>query len=290
MSIVAILIAWLFSAGNTAQDIASGGIPFAFEDNQIVLPVSVDGHDSLRFLLDTGGEISTIDFATAQRLDLGVRAIDSEQGGTPAITWLTNLKLGNLVQDSLYAVAVDLSRISRQMHRPLNGVLGHNFLAGRIVQIDYPRHVVRFLEGPPVIEKSGKNVMLPMVFLTGRHIPMFEKMYVREKPIRATLDTGSSMGLLLYQRTVAELGMQEEYQRAPRASVLLYHGDVDVRKGQRVQVKLQAASFDSVQVYFAATNAENHLLPDRDGNLGNDFFKNTRLTLDYKNERIAIER
>lgn len=290
MTIIAILLAWLYSAGTEATQPSAGGIPFAFERNQIILMVSVNGHDSLNFLLDTGTDNSTIDEATAQRIGLKVVPSESFKGGVPSTVWLRNLKIGSLAVDSLFAWAPDLSRVSKSLGRPLHGVLGYSFLQDRIVQIDYPNRVVRFLDNPPPIEKIGRNVMLPMLFLTGRNIPLFEKLYVREKPIRATLDTGSSMGLMLYPRATADLGMEEEARHAPRATALVYNGDEEVRKGPKVQVRLQAAQFDSVQVYFAVKSAEYHLLPERDGNLGNECFKNTRLTLDYKNKQIDIER
>jgi len=290
MSIVAILLAWLMSAGNTATQLSAVGIPFAFENNQIILRVSVNGHDSLNFLLDTGTDNSTIDDSTARRIGLVVEPGESARSGVPSRVWLRDLKVGGLAMDSLFAWAPNLSPVSHALRKPLHGVLGYSFLKDRIVQIDYRNRVVRFLKDPPPIEKSSRSVMLPMLFLSGRSIPLFERLYVRDKPLRATLDTGSSMGLLLYPRAVIELGMEGEADRAPRAIALVYNGDVEVRRGPKVPVRLQVAKFDSVQVYFAARGEEEHLLEERGANLGNEFFQNARLTLDYKNKQIAIER
>jgi hypothetical protein len=279
--IVTIILAWLLSAGNDAAQ-HSGGIPFAFVNHQIVLTVSVDGHDSLNFLLDSGTDNSAIDRITARRLGLAA----AESGGFA----MTKLVIGNLQVDSLYATAVDLSSVSRSLRRPLHGVLGHNFLADRIVQIDYPNRVVRFLTAPPIIEKTGRNVMLPMRYLSGRFIPLLDNVYVNDTPIRATLDTGSSMSLLLFPQIIAELGLEKEVRRGKKATALVYGGDIAVRRGSPVRVRIEASVFDSVPVYFATDGQTDSDPAVRGGNLGNEFFQTTRLTLDYSHMQVVIER
>ncbi|HEY3295432.1 MAG TPA: retropepsin-like aspartic protease [bacterium] len=290
MTIFAILLAWAMSVGSPALQRSPGDVPFTFENNQIILRVSVNGHDSLNFLLDTGTDNSTIDEATARRIGLQVMLSESSRGGVPATVWLRDLKVGLLVMDSLFAWAPNLADVSQALRRPLHGVLGYSFLKDRIVQIDYREHVVRFLNHPPAIEKSGRNVMLPMHFLSGKMIPLFDALHVNGHSLRASLDTGSSLGLLLYPRATTELGLNEAARNARLMTTLVYGGVLEVRKGPRAELRLQTAVFDSVSLYFASRSPEEQILSERGGSLGNEFFKEMRLTLDYQHQQIAIER
>jgi len=129
-----------------------------------------------------------------------------------------------------------------------------------------------------------------MQFLAGRFIPLFDTVYVNGIPIRATLDTGSSMSLLLYPHVIAELGLEKDARRGRRAMALVYGGDIVVRRGPAEQVRIEASVFEAVPVYFSADYRSDSSPEGRGGNLGNEFFQDTRLTLDYRDMQVVVER
>ncbi len=55
------------------------------------------------------------------------------------------------------ALAMDLSKLSSALGRPIGGVLGYSFFKTRIVQIDYPNRKVRFYAIAPSCAGAGHS-------------------------------------------------------------------------------------------------------------------------------------
>src|SRR5262249_45937371 len=131
-------------------------IPFTSPHHQIVIDVMIEGRGPYRMMLDTGTDPSVVDAALARRLRApsDTTLHEGEGAGREAIRacrWdLRALEVGALHVDSVVSVALDLSRVSQRLGTRVDGVLGYSLLAGRIVQVDFPRHRVRFYpELPP---------------------------------------------------------------------------------------------------------------------------------------------
>jgi len=120
-----------------------------------MLPVKINGAVTFDMMLDTGTDPSAIDLATAKAVGLKLDPTGrrSSGGGTGVnLAYETRLPLlgvGGLAAKNVPAVAIDLSEVSRRFGRPVHGILGHSLLNGRIVQIDYPKRVVRFYSTSP---------------------------------------------------------------------------------------------------------------------------------------------
>ena len=143
----------------------SGGpieIPFEFYRNQIVLQVDIAGQGPFSMLLDTGTDPSAIDLATARRIGLKIKAEGHRVagGGTEVNlgyeTSLPVVQVGGLSARNISAIAIDLSKLSEQLGRAAHGVLGHSFLNGRTVQIDYPNRIIRFYDAPLLSGTRGR--------------------------------------------------------------------------------------------------------------------------------------
>src|SRR5215510_638770 len=122
-------------------------VPFEFVRNEIIVQVKVDGKGPFNMMLDTGTDPSAVDLATAKELALKLSSAGGpvSGGGTDRnLAYTTRLPLvevGGLTAKNVLALAIDLSKVSERLGKPLHGVLGHSLLNGRIVQFDYPNHV-----------------------------------------------------------------------------------------------------------------------------------------------------
>jgi hypothetical protein len=141
--------------------------PFDFYRNEIILQVKINGKGPLNMMLDTGTDPSGIDVTTARELGLKLEPLGKPAtgGGTDVnLTYYTKLavvEVGGLTVKNLETLAIDLSKISERLGKPLHGVLGHSLLNGRVVQIDYPNRKMRIYSQSPfqkqLINRTQRN-------------------------------------------------------------------------------------------------------------------------------------
>ncbi|HEY3295434.1 MAG TPA: aspartyl protease family protein [bacterium] len=295
MKTVVLFLALLFCCGGLFAADPVAEIPFRWVMNQIILPVVIEG-DTLNFQLDTGANPSLVDLTTAQARGLIVRPArhapgdESRSNSLDYVAPLRHLNVGGVYIDSIPAMTVDLSLSSRYIGLPLHGVLGYSFFQNRIVQIDYRRHVVRLYDDRPDVDPGRNGVTVPMMMIEGETTPLIHDLTVDGTPLDAGIDTGSSFSFLLFPATVAALGL-DNYGANIRADSVL-HGEseeTDILRGHRATVQIEEMRFNAAAVEFTREGWSSQGTDLWDGALGNAFFRNARLTLDYKNGLISIE-
>ena len=201
-SLGTVILSAVFSSFSFAQNGKDQKVEVAFDfsHNQIIIQVKIDGKGPFNMLLDTGTDPSAIDLATAKEigLKLGSNGHQGSGGGTATnlsyATKLPTLEVGGLAAKNVEAAAIDLSKVSTGIGRPVHGVLGHSFLKNRIVQIDYPRHEVRFYEKSPLLktnDQAGNTKQSTLSFHYDDGV-LIDGVFVDGKPMTANFDTGSS--------------------------------------------------------------------------------------------------
>jgi hypothetical protein len=185
-------------------------IPFDFSRNAIDIQVTVSGR-SLRMLLDTGVDPSVIDLAVATSLGLSIdRSTAGEAAGTgdaasAAVypTMIDSLTIENRSFASVDAVAFDMTALSTQYGRQLDGVLGWSFLNGQITLIDYAEHNVYLLDRAEdavmFASTCRQRWQTPLRSFEGDTIPIIPSFRFGDATGPVSLDTGSNSGVSLYQ-------------------------------------------------------------------------------------------
>ena len=297
--LVAFLIAgWLSLPAQAAE--AYREIPFDFLHNQIVLRGTVDGHGPYSFILDTGTHGATIDIGLARELDLPIHLHGISEGvgegrSLRSHTTFVQLRLGEMVVNHLEAAVLDLSGISRTLGRPLHGVLGFGFLGSSVTQIDYFQRRIRFFAESPTPSKepedSQKVISFPMQFRSKSVLPVLEECYVNGMRMAVTLDTGSSLGLVLFPRAVEWLGLGELARTGLPIEAAGYVGDARLTKGWVKSVVLNTIDLGAVEVAYAGRGFSNDEDPNRrGGSVGNAILQDFVLTLDYRARRVTLQR
>ncbi|HEX9046658.1 MAG TPA: aspartyl protease family protein [Verrucomicrobiae bacterium] len=116
----------------------------------------------MNFLFDTGAEVSVINTDTAKALHLAggrkirVQGVDTATSGR----WPVRLtaKAGTLDLPEKY-LSLDLTLLGRSCARHLDGLLGADAIRGKVVEIDFESHEIRFLD-QVVVAKN--EVVLPL--------------------------------------------------------------------------------------------------------------------------------
>ena len=194
----------------------------------------------------------------------------------------------------LDAAVFDLSGVSRTLGRPLHGVLGFGFLDSRIAQIDYFQRRVRFYEespfSPNARREDGKSISFPMQFHSQSVLPVLEDCFVNGMRLMVTLDTGSSLGLVLFSNTIERLGLAEFARTGIPMEAAGYLGEARLTKGWVKSVMLKTIDLGAIEVAYARKGFATDENPaQRGGSIGNAILQDFVVTLDYRAGIVTLQ-
>ena len=268
-------------------------VPCEFINNTIYLQVTINGTGPFLMTLDTGTNPSAINLATAQQLGLKLRSAKSAGKGfgsgkiTTRKTKIARLEVAGIVTKGVAFEALDLSAASAKSDKPIVGLLGYSFLKGRILQIDYPHHKLRFYQELPFSRsRSQYEARLAMTF--DAHVPVID-IFVEGKRSRALLDTGGSYELLLTPGAVTHLGLEKEFKEAKILSGGGYAGQQEIRLGHVSRLSIGSFTANAPDVVFA-TFGKDSPFKLAEGGLGTFFLKDFVITFDYRHKLIALRK
>src|SRR3954454_2712628 len=159
--IISFLTLFTYASAQTVE------VPFEFIHNEIVVKIMIDRKGPFNAMIDTGTDPSAIDIATARQIgiEFGSKGHKSSGGGTDTnlnySCKLSTLGVGSIVAVNVDAAAINLSKVSERMGAQIDAILGYSFLKKRIIEFDFPRRVVRFLERSAARASTQNGVTLP---------------------------------------------------------------------------------------------------------------------------------
>ncbi|HEV7926720.1 MAG TPA: retropepsin-like aspartic protease [Verrucomicrobiae bacterium] len=206
-------------------------IPFKLRAGLIWVQVdNPSGGKPLQFVLDSGAEASVLDLQAARRihLELGspvtVRGINSTTVGYRVDAW--QARMGGIDLPTNY-LAMDLSALSAACRRQVDGLIGADFFAGRVVQIDFARDRIHLLTK---INPGQKDQVLPLQIQASRlRVPVE---VVGLGKAWARLDTGCASALHWAVSTAVLAGQDSSQELGVGVtSVMIRQNNQSVRLG-----------------------------------------------------------
>ncbi|HSP62309.1 MAG TPA: retropepsin-like aspartic protease [Pyrinomonadaceae bacterium] len=272
-------------------------VPFEFVRNQIIVQVRIAGKGPFNMLFDTDTDPSAIDLATARELGLklGSKGYQGTGGGTETnLVYPTNIpgvEVGSVTAKQVFAAAIDLTKLSAKLGKPIHGVLGYSFLKDRIFQIDYPASKIRFYaESPyPGIQNSPNTVNRTVVPFGYENEVLVESVFVNGQKLRATFDTGGSNTFALTPQGITLLGLEEDARHAKAEVSAGYNGEFESKTGTLKSVRIGGLSVDSPPVSFWPAGT-GHDRKKYQLSIGNGFFKDYLVTFDFRAKIVVFER
>ena len=273
-------------------------VPFDFVHNQLVLRATINGRGPYNVVLDTGTHTSAIDLKLAQRLALPLGVQAAVTGGAGAgrprgyRTLCSEIKVGEVTSRNVDAVALDLSKVGKKLGRRLDGVLGYSFLSAWIVRIDYLHRRVRLYSTSPTSTppEDGRRVVVPMRFRPQSMLPVIGDCYVNGMRIALSLDTGSSLGLVLFPRTIDRLGLRVLARSGVPLQATGYLGEAYLTKGWVRSLAVKGLDLGAIEAaYVERGYADNENPDERGGSLGNGVLQDFVVTLDYRDRVVVLE-
>ena len=272
-------------------------VPFEFYRNEIIVQVKVDGKGLYNMMLDTGTDPSAIDSNTAREIGLKLASVGHQgTGGGTGVnlafeTKLPSLELGGLAATNVEALEIDLSKTSAALGKSIQGILGHSLLNRRVVQIDYPKRVVRFYSKSPFPKTAERPNVSRRTTLPFRYQDniLIEGVSVNGRRMTANFDTGSNANFQLTPDAVHDLGLEAEVGTAQVSKSVGYNGVAENREGKIKSINVGGITVDEPTVIFFAKGTGRDKKP-WGINIGNAFLKDYVVTVDYLSKMITLER
>jgi hypothetical protein len=290
-----LLAAGLSFVGGAGQGVIDSAlqIPFSFEHNEIVVQATVGQKGPYAMLLDTDTNPSVVSLALARSSGLALRKIGGQVSGGGAgspevyLTKLTGVGLRGSPPRDLQAIAIDLEQMSSRLGTTISGVLGHDFLSGNVVEIDYPNRLLRIGRRPtssaPVVAR------LPFRYDGDSSSLVVEGVMVNGNKMSATIDTGSDGTFKLTPSAVDSLGLTEAARTGTPDASIGYKGIAQNTLGRVNEVVIGDIRLHSVEVVFFGKGTGRDRKP-WEVNIGNGFLRDYIMTVDYSHKLITLQR
>ncbi|MGO8752644.1 MAG: hypothetical protein ACLQNE_42430 [Thermoguttaceae bacterium] len=247
----------------------------------LVLPITVDGMD-YPFLVDTGFSRTLFDYD----LNLNLGKVISEQsiskGAVKRITvhdGTPSLRLGPVALASApQARCADLTRIRLVSGRDFYGILGLDYLRGRILDIDFDEERVCVLGGLPPLRGGGLGNAIAL------ERDRVGKLWIKARTgrniqTRFVVDTGCSGNGRLDESLIRRLTESGEFREVGRVRDIGVRSDEDVTEGRLATFSVGV--FQHQDLTFAA--GECNLL-------GIGYLSRYRIVLDLGRDTMYLRR
>ena len=211
-------------------------VPFDFSQFEIGIDATVDG-EPLYILLDTGVDPSAIDLQRAEALHLTidrnagapVSGFGNTEQPTAFPTAIQGFAISGHKFGSFDALASDLSALSVKYGRRVDAFIGYSFVQDKIILIDYPGRTLYLLDRPSAATSATKfcrtKWSAPMQFLEGENWPLIPQLRLGDAVISATLDTGSSGLITLYEGALDIPGVRSALVQKGEVKSGGFHGE-----------------------------------------------------------------
>jgi len=189
-------------------------IPFRDCDGLICIEVALDGAPARTLMLDTGNANSTLITDVAKALNWKLEPAQRNGGNVPGIFRGGDhrVTLGNVQMPAPFFV-FDRELLGAYKP-PVDGSLAYNFFKDRVLEIDYPHHVLRIsnIISTPVPDRPEGAGSLKLITFgdNGPPIVVGSPFSINGKPVRAQIDTVFTGTMLIYDSAIDRLGLKKQ--------------------------------------------------------------------------------
>lgn len=264
-------------------------IPFEYSGNQIVIKARINNGDEQHFIIDSGASQTVIDEATAAALGPHPASTFSITAGSKAMplgyTKIPSLSLGDLTLHDIPAFIKDLSDLNEHPA----GLIGANVLRRFLVTIDFENNRL-ILADPRTAQAAGDSVIVPAVSVFGGTALVVKAKVDERSEINCLVDTGASfnnlpqsLGKLFFSGPLNSIGVifGLDGQRLNIASIRCRSLTLG---GAAVSNPVFTVTPDGI------TGQDGLFTASTIGILGNPVWSQFKTTIDYRHERLLLER
>lgn len=283
-----------------APALAAHAFPFEITSNKPFVHVSVDGSGPQWFILDSGNSGNSIiarECGDRLQLEHGAEVRQEVGGGSGADVRLatgrrpvTLRALGETLSVA-EPLLMTLAHVGRNEGRRVDGLLGRDFLARHVVEIDY-QHSTITLHDPEGFHPPAEAAVVPLDLSTGWPIVQASMTPPGGAgiPCRLIIDTGVRFPIALFRPFSERHGLHESVSGLDDVIVGVGAGGAsrgDV--GRLDALSLGPVSFAKPVAVFSRDTTGVFALDDPDGIVGGELLRRCRVTFDYPHARMILQ-
>lgn len=268
-------------------------VPLMMQGEHLMVDVSINDSDPVRFILDSGAGSTIIDCAFADELGLertgGMHAIGV--GGAEEIDRIEvdRLAVGDFSISSLNLYCMDLSQISDMlgMDDQVKGIVGYDLFARVILKLDYAGRTLTMLH-PDHFVYNGPGTIIPGEIVL--NLLYIDGVIDGDIEGKLRLDTGAAGGLHLHAGYLKKQGVMDRY-KGTRAIEM--HGAGGEMTLQVIDVDTLVIGEFVVNKPFSTLNTGETLsildTLDAMATVGNQVLSQFVVYFDFPNTRLILE-
>lgn len=264
-------------------------LPSMFHKGFVYIKISVNGQPDAWMILDSGTTDSIIDTAYANTIGLKLTpSVKAQETFGPAKTDTfdtdtIHLRVGAEPEKVVFFQSITLGGMMGPDGVPAAGLLGHSFLEGKSIVIDYKREEVYFETMPQPTDHRD----VAMTIEADIGIPVI-KLKIANQLVDSLIDTGGTYGIIITPTKAKELGIESLMAKGKP-------GDANGHGGEQHFVAGKAPPFSVGELAVHDLNAAYTTFgtaTDTIGagiSLGIGFLKKYKVTLNYVANTVRFE-
>ncbi len=265
-------------------------VPFLYSHKEILIKARINDGEPMDFLFDTGANQTLIDRRLAAENLLDKQAAMKMNAAAGMVfgqaTEIPRLQINELSIPGVQAMIVDLSAHARQLGKPIAGVLGNNVLNRFAVTIDYGKSQLIFRDFATYKAPAGANI----VPFSDRRGPVVKLQLNGKDEVFCLVDTGAA-----FNNLPPNVGKKYQVGQSVHYTEGVGVDGRSVKLGsvQIASVKLGTNTLKDVNFTYSAIDADPSkkgvVTGSSTGILGNPFWQNFTMTLDYRMRQIILQ-
>ncbi len=262
----------------------SATIPFTMLEGMMVVEATVNNQKG-NFIIDTGAPTLVLNERPVSKVQVG-RGIS--EGLVTDEVIVKEFNWSGINKKNVDAFKVDISHLEKVSGKELAGIIGYEILKEVELLVDYAAQTV--VLSPIKSKKSAiKKPIAVIPFTMQAHLPVI-KVKIGKKKLRLALDTASESNILdakIYNKISADLISNEQVGEIQGVDQQIKQ----VKVATIAQTDVKDLPFDNMPYLFtdlAHLKSESGLYID--GLLGYPFFKQGKMSINYKEQKIYVWR
>ncbi len=277
-------------------------VPFELHANLIIVPVQINGSDTLHFILDTGVSSTIItDPAISRFINTDyVRSVRLEGVGKDSIIE-AKISIGNTLRigfaqtydHNMVVLQEDILKLSEIVGTPVHGIIGYELFERFVVTIDVRNRELLIRTPKQYKYRKRDGHKIPIQILDKK--PFIDDVYIREvekgQKVKLLLDTGAGHAVMLntFANSI-EIPLPETLIDVQLGIGL--SGKISGYMGRLDEVRIGSYKLTQVVTSFpdsASFGGKIRSEEERQGNIGGELLRRFKVTINYPEQFITMK-